>query len=191
MHHIIQDELAGSHQSLRYEFMLITTSRKPSQRTRTFCRGLERVLKFRCVNRGKMSLRDVFLKASEMGTNRVGVISEKDGNPNGMEVYEDRELFATLKITVDFSLPKGRVKKDEMCLRCEVGELEELASHIFEIPLETSDESNSNRLWIKTHRRKSTPVMEFFDRDGKPTGPRIHIYDCKLHDEADESPNES
>ena len=122
-----------------------------------------------------------------MRTNRVGVISEKDGNPNGMEVYDDGELFATLKLTVDFSLPKGRVKKDEICLRCEVGELEELASSIFEIPPETSDESNCNRLWIKTHRTKSTPVMEFFDVDGKPTGPRIHIYEFKLQDEADES----
>ncbi|MGI6482368.1 MAG: Brix domain-containing protein [Methanobacterium sp.] len=167
--------------------MLVTTSRKPSQRTRTFCRGLERVSKTRCVNRGKMSLRDVFLKSRELGTNLVAVISEKNGNPNGMEIYEDGVLFATLKLAADLSLPKGRIKKDETCLRCEVDELKGLASKIFEIPLENSEESKCNFLWIKTHQRKSTPVMEFFDRDGKPTMPRIHIYECKLHDEADEN----
>lgn len=167
--------------------MLITTSRKPSQRTRTFCRGLERVFKSRCLNRGKMSLRDVFLKASEMGTNRVAVISERDGNPNGMEIFRDGELYATLKLTVDFSLPKGRFKKDEICLRCEVDELRDIAGEIFQIPLEKSDESNSNCLWIKAHQRKKTPVMEFFDMRGQATGPRIYIYECKLIEEVDES----
>ncbi|HHY00201.1 MAG TPA: Brix domain-containing protein [Methanothermobacter sp.] len=171
--------------------MLITTSRKPSQRTRTFCRGLERVSKTRCVNRGKMSLRDVFLKASELGTNLVAVISEKNGNPNGMEIYEDGELFATLKLAVDLSLPQGRIQKDETSLRCEVDELEDLASKIFQIPLENSEKSNCNCLWIKTHQRKSTPMMEFFDGDGKPISPRIHIYECKLQDEANENPKTS
>ncbi len=166
--------------------MLITTSRKPSQRTRTFCRGLERVLIARCVNRGKMSLRDVFLKANEMGAKRVMVISERDGNPNGMDIYVESELFASLKLTVDFSLPKGRIKKDQLCLYCEVDELEQLNSNVFKIPLE-SDESDSNRLWIRTHKQKSTPVMEFFDAKGQLTGPRIYIYECKYTGEVDES----
>ncbi len=170
--------------------MLITTSRKPSQRTRTFCRGLERVLNSRYVNRGKMSLRDIFLMAIEMGANRVVVISEKDGNPNGMEVYGNGELLATLKLTVDLSLPRGRFKRDEICLRCEVDGIEDIVSSVLEIPPETSDESDCNRLWIKSHKRKSTPVMEFFDMEGKPSGPRIHIHQCKW-DEADENSNAS
>jgi U3 small nucleolar ribonucleoprotein protein IMP4 len=134
-----------------------------------------------------MSLRDVFLKANEMGLKRVGVISERDGNPNGMDIYVESELFASLKLTVDFSLPKGRIKKDQICLRCEVEEFEHLNSNVFEIPLESSDESNSNRLWIRTHEQKSTPVMEFFDAKGQLTGPRIYIHDFKFAGEVDES----
>jgi U3 small nucleolar ribonucleoprotein protein IMP4 len=175
--------------------MLITTSRKPSQRTRTFCRGLERVIESRCINRGKMSLRDVFLKAKELGMNRVAVISEKDGNPNGMEVYKDGELYTTLKLTVDFSLPKGRMKKDKIRLRCEVDELEKPIREIFKIPLEDSDksdpewkDSDCNLAWIRSHKRKSTPVMEFHDVKGELTGPRIYIYQCKLQEEVDDSP---
>lgn len=190
--------------------MLITTSRKPSQRTRTFCRGLERVFKARCVNRGKMSLRDVFLKAGEMKTNRVFVVSERDGNPNGMEVYLNGDLYATLRFTVDFSLPKGRMNKDEICIRCEVEDMDKLTSEIFSIPLEGGDssqpdshyqellsdsqrrkieygQSDCNLMWIKPHPRKSTPVIEFIDAKGQPTGPRINLIQCKLREETDES----
>jgi U3 small nucleolar ribonucleoprotein protein IMP4 len=152
-------------------------------------------MKARCVNRGKMSLHDVFLKANQLEMSRVVVISEKDGNPNGMKVYGDGELFATIKLTVDFSLPKGRMKKNAISLRCEVEELKQFTQEIFEIPLENSDksdynqeqESDCNLLWIRTHKRKSTPMMEFFDAQGQPTGPRIYIHDCEFAGEADES----
>ncbi len=159
--------------------MLITTSRKPSQRTRTFCRGLERVLKARCVNRGKMSLRDVFLKAKEMEADRVVVVSERDGNPNGMEIYQDGELFISLQLTVDFSLPKGRMKKDNLCIRCEVDELKDISPEIFAIPLEEPPKySDENLILIRTS--KSRPLIEFFDGKGLATGPRIYIQGWKM-----------
>jgi U3 small nucleolar ribonucleoprotein protein IMP4 len=133
-----------------------------------------------------MSLRDVFLKTREMGMDRLAVISERDGNPNGMDIYIDGELFTSIKLTVDFSLPKGRIKKDQICLRCEVDELEDFIPKIFEIPLEDSVESDCNRLWIRTSKQKSTPVMEFFDAKAQPTGPRIYIYEWELAGDEDE-----
>lgn len=131
---------------------------------------------------------------------RVMVISERDGNPKGMDIYMDGELFASIELTVDFSLPKGRMKKNETCLRSEVEELKELICQIFDIPLERegSDypkqkskylepKSDCNLLWIRPHQRKSIPVMEFFDANGQPTGPRVYLYQWKLSEEADES----
>lgn len=173
--------------------MLITTSRKPSQRTRAFCRGLERVLKARCVNRGKMSLRDVFLKAKEMEVGKVAVISESDGNPNGMDFYHDGELFISLQLTVDFSLPKGRMNKDNLCIRCEVDELKDISTEIFPIPLEDSSDnsqvknSDCNLLLIRTSKQKSRPLLEFFDGKGQATGPRIYIQEWKLAGDEDKS----
>ncbi|WP_321421077.1 Brix domain-containing protein [uncultured Methanobacterium sp.] len=173
--------------------MLITTSRKPSQRTRTFCRGLERVLKARCVNRGKMSLRDVFLKAKEMETDRVAVVFERNGNPNRMDFYQDGELFISLLITVDFSLPKGRMEKDNLCIRCEVDELKDLSTEIFAIPPEDSitdlqgKNSDCNLLLIRTSKQKSRPLIEFFDGKGQATGPRIYIQEWKLAGDEDKS----
>ncbi|MBI5458638.1 Brix domain-containing protein [Methanobacterium sp.] len=166
--------------------MLITTSRKPSQRTRTFCRGLERVLKARCTNRGKMSLRDVFLKANEIGEDRVAVVSERDGNPNGMEFYQDGELFISLQLTVDFSLSKGRMKKDNLHIRCEVDELKDLSPEIFEIPLEEPQEySDENLILIRTS--KSRPLIEFFDGKGLATGPRIYLQGWEIAGDEDKS----
>ncbi|MDY9923340.1 Brix domain-containing protein [Methanobacterium sp.] len=166
--------------------MLITTSRKPSQRTRTFCRGLERVLKARCINRGKMSLRDVFLKANEIGEDRVAVVSERDGNPNGMEFYQDGELFISLQLTVDFSLSKGRMKKDNLHIRCEVDELKDLSPEIFEIPLEEPLEySDENLILIRTS--KSRPLIEFFDGKGLATGPRIYLQGWEITGDDDKS----
>ncbi|MCC7550033.1 MAG: Brix domain-containing protein [Methanobacterium sp.] len=168
--------------------MLITTSRKPSQRTRTFCRGLERVLKARCVNRGKMSLRDIFLKVKEMGMDGLMVISEQDGNPNGMNVYLEGELFASLKLTVDLALPKSRIKKDEIRIRCEIDKLKDFIPRVFRIPLEESGEDlEGNLLWIRTRKQKSAPVMEFFDINGQPTGPRIYLQGWKLTGEENDS----
>lgn len=166
--------------------MLITTSRKPSQRTRTFCRGLERALDARSVNRGKMSLRDVFLKAKEMGKDRVAVVSERDGNPNGIEIYHHGELFISLQLTVDFSLPKGRMNKDKIHLRCEVDELTTLAPEILAIPLEDPGKpSDQNLVLIRSSVKKSIPVLEFFDKNGQATGPRIYLQGWKLAGDED------
>lgn len=109
---------------------------------------------------------------------RLAVISQKDGNPNGMDVYLEGELFASFKLTVDFSLPKGRMKTDQICLRCEVDELEGILSNIFQIPLENAHESSLNRLWVRT--KKSTPVIEFVDSKGHATGPRIYLHEWIL-----------
>jgi U3 small nucleolar ribonucleoprotein protein IMP4 len=166
--------------------MLITTSRKPSQRTRIFCRGLERTLNARSVNRGKMSLRDVFLKAKGMEADWVLVVTERDGNPSGMEVYQDGELFTSLQLTADLDGSRGKkervkMKKDKLHLRCEVDELTDLVHKIFSIPLEDPrNPSDSNLLRISFNKQKSRPLLEFFDDNAQVTGPRIYLQEWKL-----------
>jgi U3 small nucleolar ribonucleoprotein protein IMP4 len=133
-----------------------------------------------------MSLRDVFLKAKEMGKDRVAVVSERDGNPNGIEIYDHGELFISLQLTVDFSLPKGRMNKDKIRLRCEVDELTTLAPEIFAIPLEDSeDQSDQNLVLIRSSVKKSIPMLEFFDKNGQATGPRIYLQGWKLAGDED------
>jgi U3 small nucleolar ribonucleoprotein protein IMP4 len=158
--------------------MLITTSRKPSQRTRTFCRGLERVIKARYINRGKMSLREVFLKAKEMEFDRIAIISERDGNPNGLDIYLERELIFSTKITVDLSAPSGMIKKNQTVLRCDLEDFKNLAISIFAVPMENPQaKTGANLIWIKSTQKKYQGIVEFYDSKGLLNGPRIFLYE--------------
>ncbi|CAB3288729.1 putative Brix domain-containing ribosomal biogenesis protein [Methanocaldococcus lauensis] len=63
--------------------MIITTSRKPSQRTRSFVRDLERTLNLPYVQRGKLSLKELF----EMDKH-ILLIGEFKANPGTLIVYD-------------------------------------------------------------------------------------------------------
>jgi len=67
---------------------LITTSRRPTRRTRSFCKELQRVLPNAIrVNRGKMSLIDVALRALEYNVDRVILVSVFKGNPGRIRFF--------------------------------------------------------------------------------------------------------
>jgi U3 small nucleolar ribonucleoprotein protein IMP4 len=158
--------------------MLITTSRKPSQRTRTFCRGLERVIKARCINRGKMNIREVFLKAKKLRFDRVAVISERDGNPSGLDIYLEGELIISIKITVDLSVPRGKMKKNLTVLRCDLEDFKKRAVSIFAVPLENPQaKTEDNLIWIKGTQKQYQGIIEFYDSKGLLNGPRIFLQD--------------
>ncbi|HMK53273.1 MAG TPA: Brix domain-containing protein [Methanobacteriaceae archaeon] len=157
--------------------MLITTSRKPSQRTRSFGRALERVLPARYINRGKMSLRDVYLKAQELNFTTVMVISERNGNPSRLEFYNGGdEAESYLLISVDLSLPSGRVDTKKLGIKCESPSLDNILIPLFE--LEEKDVPNNNLLWIKKTEDERM-VMEFYDNKGILIRPRIYLRDWK------------
>jgi U3 small nucleolar ribonucleoprotein protein IMP4 len=158
--------------------MLITTSRKPSQRTRSFGRALERVLPARYFNRGKMSLREVFLKAKDHGFDHVMVISERNGNPTRMEFFTgDEEPEAYLLISADLSPPSGKIHKNVLSLRSEEPSLAALLTSFLKIKV--GPEENFNYIWIKKTDQNQRTVMEFHDNKGNLIRPRIYIKDWK------------
>ncbi len=75
--------------------MILTTSRKPSRRTRSLAKALARFLNWEYINRGKKSLDDVFALDKE-----VCIISEIKGNPAIMHFYRDGEEFFRISFTV-------------------------------------------------------------------------------------------
>lgn len=64
--------------------MFITSSRKPSAKTRTFCKKLSQFMTFRYVNRGKTGLRDLLDLAEGEAFLIVG---EYHGNPGSLSFY--------------------------------------------------------------------------------------------------------
>ncbi|MEN6329494.1 MAG: Brix domain-containing protein [Methanobacteriaceae archaeon] len=158
--------------------MLITTSRKPSQRTRSFGRTLGRVLPARYLNRGKMSLREVFLKAKELGFEFVIVISERDGNPNRLEFFKsNEESEAHILITADLSPPSGKTQTKHLSFRCDEPELADFFSSFLKI--KSNNNQNSNLIWIKQADHAQRTVMEFYDNKGNLIRPRIYLKDWK------------
>ncbi|MDN5358795.1 MAG: small nucleolar ribonucleoprotein [Candidatus Diapherotrites archaeon] len=69
--------------------IIITTSRKPSRRTRRFCRELQSVLPHSFyVNRGKASLRLFAERARTDGYYRAFIVGETKGNPSIIRVLD-------------------------------------------------------------------------------------------------------
>ena len=81
--------------------MLISTSRKPSQKTRKFCKTLARVTDSTSVNRGKMNMRELLLKALEVDEINLAIVNEIKGNPSKITFYSNKgEVLLVLLITI-------------------------------------------------------------------------------------------
>ncbi|WP_052332223.1 hypothetical protein [Methanobrevibacter arboriphilus] len=67
--------------------MLISTSRKPSSKTRAFCKNLSHALDTDYVNRGKMSMRELQLKSNSLGLDNIVLVYEMKGNPSKITFF--------------------------------------------------------------------------------------------------------
>jgi rRNA maturation protein Rpf1 len=78
--------------------ILVTTSRKPSPRTRSFSRDIAKALRASYLTRGKANLEQVFaLVPGE--EDRLVMIKERRGNPSLIEVYHRGERVIALKLS--------------------------------------------------------------------------------------------
>ncbi|MBK5113781.1 MAG: hypothetical protein KGD59_00135 [Candidatus Heimdallarchaeota archaeon] len=72
-----------------YEKFVLTTSRKPSQRTRSFIRDLVRVIPWSFhFTRGSCSLNDLADELAVLGIIRLLIVHEKKGNPSLVKFYK-------------------------------------------------------------------------------------------------------
>lgn len=76
--------------------MLITTSRKPGQKTRTFAKTVAEFMNWDYVSRGKASIKDFEGKTALAG--------EERGDPNSLKIYTPRKRY-----TLSFSV--GEIKR--------------------------------------------------------------------------------
>ena len=81
--------------------MLISTSRKPSQKTRKFCKTLARTTGSTSVNRGKMNMRELLLKSLEVDEINLAIVNEIKGNPSKITFYSNKgEVLLVLLISI-------------------------------------------------------------------------------------------
>lgn len=122
--------------------MLISTSRKPSQQTRKFCKNLARVTDSTSVNRGKMNMRELLLKALEVEECNLAVVNEIKGNPSRISFFSNKgELLLTILIGVTLGKEKTNIAPSQLKIVSEVKELNVL-SEILDLDLVDSGEDN-------------------------------------------------
>ncbi|MFO7966968.1 MAG: rRNA maturation protein [Archaeoglobaceae archaeon] len=79
--------------------MLITTSRKPGQKTRTFAKIMAKFMNWEYVSRGKASIKDF--------EGKLALVGERNGNPNSLTIYTIGKQFI-----LSFSI--GEIRKLDM-----------------------------------------------------------------------------
>ena len=122
--------------------MLISTSRKPSQKTRKFCKNLAHVTGFTSVNRGKMNMRELLLKALEVDEYNLAIVNEIKGNPSRISFYSNKgELLLTLLIGATIENEKMNIAPSQLKIVSEVDELNVLGE-IFDFDLVDKAEDN-------------------------------------------------
>ena len=122
--------------------MLISTSRKPSQKTRKFCKNLAHATGSTSVNRGKMNMRELLLKALEVDEYNVAVVNEIKGNPSRISFYSNKgELLLTILIGVTLDNDKMNIAPSKLKVVSEVDELNVL-SEILDFDLVDKAEDN-------------------------------------------------
>ena len=104
--------------------MLISTSRKPSQKTRKFCKNLAHATGSTSVNRGKMNMRELLLKALEVDEYNLAIVNEIKGNPSRISFYSNRgELLLTLLIGASEENEKMNIAPSQLKIASEVDQL--------------------------------------------------------------------
>lgn len=83
--------------------MIVTTARKPSQKTRTFCKRLSKFTGWKYVTRGKSSL-----SAFEDGN--FLLVGENRGNPANFNFFLNGECFLSIRanISIETDISPGR-----------------------------------------------------------------------------------
>jgi len=152
--------------------MLISTSRKPSQKTRKFCKVLARTTDSTSVNRGKMNMRELLLKALEVDEYNVAVVNEIKGNPSRISFYSNKgELLLTLLVGVTLENEKTNIAPSQLKMVSEVGELNVL-SEILDFDLEDSAEDN----YILIAKSEDSPArIQFINKFGDKLKFQINV----------------
>ncbi len=122
--------------------MLISTSRKPSQKTRKFCKNFAHSTDSTSVNRGKMNMRELLLRALDEDEVNLAIVNEIKGNPSKITFYSNKgEELLIILITASISNERLNIAPSKLKVVSDVSELNCL-SDILGFELVDSAEDN-------------------------------------------------
>ena len=152
--------------------MLISTSRKPSQKTRKFCKNLAHATGSTSVNRGKMNMRELLLKALEVDEYNLAIVNEIKGNPSRISFYSNKgELLLTILIGASEENEKMNIAPSQLKIVSEVDKLNVLKD-ILDMDLVESAEEN---YILISKSDDSVAMINFFNKFGEKLKFQINV----------------
>lgn len=153
--------------------MLISTSRKPSPKTRKFCKNFSHATGSTYVNRGKMNMRELLLRALEEDEVNLAVVNEIKGNPSKVTFYSNKgEILLVILITASLTNERLHILPKDLTVVSRVKKLD-IISKIFNFDL--VDKDNSNYIFIDNGTENLVATIEFVNKFGEKTEFKIKV----------------
>ncbi|MEM2047570.1 MAG: hypothetical protein QXZ06_06800 [Candidatus Jordarchaeales archaeon] len=168
--------------------ILITTSRRPTRRGRSFCKDLAQVIPGAVkINRGKKSVYEVLAEAVQRGLPYVLIVETWKGNPGSMlfyrasatDVKKPLAIFRVKGVKLQREIRKdGKIGKVERVVieSKEQTELTKFLSKIFEV----SRDDEENKVVSITISSSGEEFIMDFKIGGEEVGPRIKFKVLRL-----------
>ena len=152
--------------------MLISTSRKPSQKTRKFCKNLAHATGSTSVNRGKMNMRELLVKALELDEFNLAIVNEIKGNPSRITFYSNKgEVLLIILVGITTDNEKMNIAPSQLKIVSEVEALDKL-SEIFDLDL--VDKAEDNYILI-SQSDDLVAKINFFNKFGEKIKFQINV----------------
>ena len=153
--------------------MLISTSRKPSQKTRKFCKNFAHATDSTSVNRGKMNMRELLLKALAEDEINLAIVNEIKGNPSRITFYSNKgdELLRIL-ISVTTTNERLNISPSELKIVSDVESLNVLSDIL---GFELVDKAEENYIHISNGYDDLIAKINFINKFGDQIDFQINI----------------
>ena len=152
--------------------MLISTSRKPSQKTRKFCKNLAHSTGSVSVNRGKMNMRELLLKALELEEFNLAVVNEIKGNPSKVSFYSNKgDVLLVILIGASLEYDKLNIAPSKLKIVSQVEKLDVLGEIL---DIELVDKAEDNYILISSDNDLIAKI-NFVNKFGDKTNFQINV----------------
>ncbi len=165
--------------------LIITTSRKPSQKTRRFAQFLKHYFNFMYINRGKTSFNKIVNQVKQENVNKLLVITETKGNPSSINIYNTEDYENPIfSIYLNVSLPQNNSKinvdSENIFIINKAKSLNEI-NELF-IPLKSQEKIKNNCIITRDYdKNDSIASVTFIDKKGEDTKYKVYIKGFKIN----------
>ena len=162
--------------------MLISTSRKPSQKTRKFCKNLSHTFNYPYTNRGKSSIRDLLVKAKQLNEKGIILIYEIKGNPSKITFLDElgEEKF-NIQISAEINTTRLNIQPSQLKIKSQYPKLNPL---IKILNLKEDNNAKENYIHFQTiDNNNFLAQINFYNKYGEELDLKIYVKKISNHTE--------